>query len=113
MTIVINMRDGPDERKIKVAARLILRGKLVAFPTETVYGLGADALNEKAVRRIFEAKGRPADNPLIVHIADFNDLKKLAREIPEEAKLLAERFWPGPLTLVLPKGKDVPPVVTG
>jgi len=113
MTIVINMRNSLDERKIKVAARLILRGKLVAFPTETVYGLGADALNEKAVRRIFDAKGRPADNPLIVHIADFNDLKKLAREIPEEAKLLAERFWPGPLTLVLPKGKDVPPVVTG
>jgi len=113
MTIVINMRDGLDERKIKVAARLILGGKLVAFPTETVYGLGADALNEKAVRRIFEAKGRPADNPLIVHIAEFNDLKKLAREIPEEAKLLAEKFWPGPLTIVLPKREDVPLVTTG
>ncbi len=113
MTIVINMREGLDERKIKVAARLILEGKLVAFPTETVYGLGADALNENAVRRIFEAKGRPADNPLIVHIADFNDLKKLAREVPREAKLLARRFWPGPLTLVLPKREDVPPVTTG
>ncbi|MEO2151791.1 MAG: L-threonylcarbamoyladenylate synthase, partial [Thermococcus sp.] len=88
-------------------------GKLVAFPTETVYGLGADALNEKAVRRIFEAKGRPADNPLIVHIADFNDLKKLARDIPEEARLLAEKFWPGPLTLVLPKRDEVPLVTTG
>ncbi|AIU70398.1 hypothetical protein TEU_08680 [Thermococcus eurythermalis] len=113
MTIVINMRDGVDERKIKVAARLILEGKLVAFPTETVYGLGADALNEEAVKRIFEAKGRPADNPLIVHIADFNDLKKLAREVPKEAKLLAERFWPGPLTIVLPKKDEVPLVTTG
>lgn len=113
MTIVINMRDGVDERKIKVAARLILEGKLVAFPTETVYGLGADALNEEAVKRIFESKGRPADNPLIVHIADFNDLKKLARDIPKEAKLLAERFWPGPLTLVLPKKDEVPLVTTG
>ncbi|GAB6135134.1 L-threonylcarbamoyladenylate synthase [Thermococcus prieurii] len=113
MTIVINMRDGLDERKIKVAGRLIIEGKLVAFPTETVYGLGADALNEKAVRRIFEAKGRPADNPLIVHIAEFDDLKKLAREIPEEAKILAEKFWPGPLTLVLPKRDEVPLVTTG
>ncbi|WP_297516505.1 L-threonylcarbamoyladenylate synthase [Thermococcus sp.] len=113
MTIVINMRDGLDDRKIKVAGRLIIEGKLVAFPTETVYGLGADALNENAVRRIFEAKGRPADNPLIVHIADFNDLKKLAREIPEEARLLAEKFWPGPLTLVLPKREEVPLVTTG
>ena len=113
MTIVINMRDGLDDRKIKVAGRLIIEGKLVAFPTETVYGLGADALNENAVRRIFEAKGRPADNPLIVHIADFNDLKKLAREIPEESRLLAEKFWPGPLTLVLPKREEVPLVTTG
>ncbi|BAD85137.1 putative translation factor Sua5p homolog [Thermococcus kodakarensis KOD1] len=113
MTIVINMRDGLDEKKIKVAARLILEGKLVAFPTETVYGLGADALNEGAVRRIFEAKGRPADNPLIIHIASIDDLEKVAREVPEKAKLLAERFWPGPLTLVLPKREEVPLVTTG
>ncbi|WP_297500781.1 L-threonylcarbamoyladenylate synthase [Thermococcus sp.] len=113
MTIVINMRDGIDERKIKVVARFILEGKLVAFPTETVYGLGANALNVSAVRRIFEAKGRPTDNPLIIHIADFSDLKRLAREIPREAKLLAERFWPGPLTIVLPKAEDVPDVTTG
>jgi len=113
MTIVINMRDGLDERKVKVAGRLIIEGKLVAFPTETVYGLGADALNEKAVKRIFEAKGRPADNPLIVHIAEFDDLKKLVREVPKEAKLLAERFWPGPLTIVLPKREEVPLVTTG
>lgn len=115
MTIVINMRDGLDERKIKVASRLILEGgKLVAFPTETVYGLGADALNERAVRRIFEAKGRPADNPLIIHIASLDDLGgKVAREVPEKAKILAERFWPGPLTLVLPKRDEVPLVTTG
>ncbi|WP_297420218.1 L-threonylcarbamoyladenylate synthase [Thermococcus sp.] len=113
MTIVINMRDGLDEMKISVAAKLILDGKLVAFPTETVYGLGADALNGEAVKRIFEAKGRPADNPLIIHIADFSDLKILAREIPKEAKLLAEKFWPGPLTMVLPRREEVPHVTTG
>ncbi|ASJ12938.1 L-threonylcarbamoyladenylate synthase [Thermococcus thioreducens] len=113
MTVVINMRDGVDEGKIRVAARFILRGKLVAFPTETVYGLGADALNEKAVKRIFEAKGRPPDNPLIVHISDFDDLRKLAGDIPKEAKLLAERFWPGPLTVVLPKREEVPYTTTG
>lgn len=113
MTVVINMRDGVDEGKIRIAARFILEGKLVAFPTETVYGLGADALNAEAVKRIFEAKGRPADNPLIVHIADFNDLKRLAMEIPEEAELLAEKFWPGPLTMVLPRREEVPDVTTG
>jgi len=113
MTVVINMRDGLDERKIRIAARFILEGKLVAFPTETVYGLGADALNASAVKRIFEAKGRPADNPLIVHIARFEELKRLASHIPREAKLLAEHFWPGPLTIVLPKREEVPYVTTG
>ncbi|AHF80516.1 L-threonylcarbamoyladenylate synthase [Thermococcus paralvinellae] len=113
MTVVINMRDGFDKRKIKIAAKFIREGKLVAFPTETVYGLGADALNEEAVRRIFEAKGRPADNPLIVHIADFDQLYELARDIPREAKILAEYFWPGPLTIVLPKKSNVPKVTTG
>ncbi len=113
VTVVINMRDGIDERKLAVAVRFILDGKLVAFPTETVYGLGADALNEKAVRRIFEAKGRPADNPLIVHIARFDDLYLLARDVPGEAKVLARKFWPGPLTLVLPRGEGVPDVTTG
>ncbi|MDK2870487.1 MAG: L-threonylcarbamoyladenylate synthase [Pyrococcus sp.] len=113
MTIVINMREKLDERKLRVAARLIREGKLVAFPTETVYGLGADALNEKAVKRIFEAKGRPADNPLIVHIADFSQVYELAREVPEEAKMLAKKFWPGPLTIVLPRREIVPDVTTG
>ncbi|WP_457752276.1 L-threonylcarbamoyladenylate synthase [Thermococcus sp.] len=113
MTVVINMRDGVDARKIKLAARFILDGKLVAFPTETVYGLGADALNERAVRRIFEAKGRPPDNPLIIHISGFDELERLASYVPNEARLLAERFWPGPLTMVLPKADEVPLVTTG
>ncbi|MBO8174409.1 MAG: threonylcarbamoyl-AMP synthase [Thermococcus sp.] len=113
MTVVINMREGFDKKKIKIAAKFIREGKLVAFPTETVYGLGADALNEKAVKRIFEAKGRPADNPLIVHIADFNQLYELAKEVPREAEVLAEHFWPGPLTIVLPKRSNVPMVTTG
>lgn len=113
MTIVINMREGIDWKKIKIAARFIREGKLVAFPTETVYGLGADALNENAVKRIFEAKGRPPDNPLIIHIAEFNQVYELAREVPEKAKMLAEKFWPGPLTIVLPKGDKVPYATTG
>ncbi|HIH72651.1 MAG: Sua5 superfamily-related protein [Thermococcales archaeon 44_46] len=113
MTIVINMRDGVDWEKIKIAARFIREGKLVAFPTETVYGLGADALNENAVKRIFEAKGRPPDNPLIIHIAEFDQVYELAREVPEKAKMLAENFWPGPLTIVLPKGDKVPHATTG
>lgn len=98
----------PEKNIIQRAAGIIQRGGLVAFPTETVYGLGANALNKKAVRKIFEAKKRPKDNPLIVHIADFRDLSKLARKIPKEAEILAKKFWPGPLTLVLFKKKIVP-----
>ncbi len=113
MTIIIKMREGLDEKKIKVAAKFIREGKLVAFPTETVYGLGANALDSKAVKRIFEAKGRPADNPLIVHIADFNQVHELAREVPPEVELLAKHFWPGPLTVVLPKRENVPRITTG
>ena len=113
MTVVINARKGVDERKLMVAARLLREGRLVAFPTETVYGLGADALNAGAVRRIFEVKGRPADNPLIVHIADMEWLGKLARRVPETALTLARRFWPGPLTLVLPAEDRVPAVTRG
>jgi len=113
VTIIIKMREGLDEKKIKVAAKFIREGKLVAFPTETVYGLGANALDSKAVKRIFEAKGRPADNPLIVHIADFNQVHELAREVPPEVELLAKHFWPGPLTVVLPKRENVPKITTG
>ncbi|KPU62622.1 hypothetical protein EP1X_07965 [Thermococcus sp. EP1] len=113
MTIIINMREGVDWEKIKIAARFIKEAKLVAFPTETVYGLGADALNDNAVRKIFKAKGRPPDNPLIIHIAEFNQVYELARDVPERAKILAENFWPGPLTIVLPKKEEVPYVTTG
>lgn len=97
---------------IEVAARLIREGKLVAFPTETVYGLGADALNPIAVAKIFELKERPAFDPLIVHIADRNDLKKLTGIADERVLHLTERFWPGPLTIIMPKREIVPDIVT-
>ena len=85
-----------------VAAEFIKNGELVAIPTETVYGLGANGLNPEAVAKIFQAKGRPQDNPLILHIADAADMEKFCHSIPEVAYRLAEAFWPGPLTLVLP-----------
>lgn len=94
------------------AARILRQGGLVAFPTETVYGLGADALNVQAVCRIFEAKQRPAFDPLIVHEYDPDRAFELCREVPPEARLLAARFWPGPLTMVLPKKEIVPDLVT-
>lgn len=94
------------------AAAILRRGGLVAFPTETVYGLGANALDADAVRRIYAAKGRPATSPLIVHVASAAMVKRVAREWPASAEVLANRFWPGPLTLVLPKQKRVPDVVT-
>ena len=102
-----------DEAAIQKAADFLRQGKLVAIPTETVYGLGADALNPEAVKRIFVAKGRPADHPLIVHIPDKAALTDWAIEIPELAWKLAEHFWPGPLTIVLKKHPDVPMEVTG
>jgi L-threonylcarbamoyladenylate synthase len=97
---------------INLAASVIRRGGLVAFPTETVYGLGADALNEYAVAKIFDAKKRPKFDPLIVHIADTEWLYKLADKVDERAERLIERFWPGPLTLVLRRRKVVPDIVT-
>jgi L-threonylcarbamoyladenylate synthase len=102
-----------DETSIAKAAELIRAGELVAFPTETVYGLGANGLDDAAVRKIFEAKGRPADNPLILHISRLEQLTPLIDgALPERAKLLAERFWPGPLTMVLKKSALVPDAVT-
>ncbi|MDF2538925.1 MAG: ywlC [Herbinix sp.] len=95
------------------AAEYLRSGRLVAFPTETVYGLGADALDSKAAHKIYEAKGRPSDNPLIVHIADVKDMEKLAVDIPEEAYRLANVFWPGPLTMILKKNEVVPYSTTG
>ena len=97
---------------IAEAARLIRAGALVAFPTETVYGLGADALDESAVRRIFAAKGRPSFNPVIAHVADADGARALVAAWPEAAERLAARFWPGPLTLVLPKRPAVPDAAT-
>lgn len=103
----------PSLSKIREAAKLIRRGKLVAFPTETVYGLGANALNSAAVKKIFEAKGRPADNPLIIHIYDKDDVFFLAKDVPRTARRLGDRFWPGPLTIVFKKSEIVPKTVTG
>lgn len=102
----------PEESILVEAAEVIKRGGLVAFPTETVYGLGADAYNRDAVRRIFEAKKRPVDNPLIVHICDLEWLESVARNIPEKARRIAERLWPGPVTLVLWKSHEIPAEVT-
>ena len=96
-----------------VAANLIKNGELVAIPTETVYGLGANGLDEQAVIKIFEAKGRPQDNPLILHLADGAEMERYCRDIPKEAYLLAEKFWPGPLTMVLPAKDCVPKRTTG
>ncbi|MFO0903484.1 MAG: L-threonylcarbamoyladenylate synthase [Pirellulales bacterium] len=102
-----------DEAVMVKAAALLHAGRLVAFPTETVYGLGADAANPTAVARIFQAKGRPADHPLIVHLADAQQLDDWARDIPDYARRLAAAFWPGPLTLILPRQPHVSDVVTG
>lgn len=95
------------------AAEILRRGGLVAFPTETVYGLGADGLKEEAARKIYEAKGRPSDNPLIIHIADLKALEILAEEVPEKAQRLAKKFWPGPLTMIFRKSSRVPKGTTG
>lgn len=94
------------------AARVLCEGGLIAFPTETVYGLGAHALMPKAVAAIFVAKGRPQDNPLIVHVGRREDVGLVAREVPHHAQLLMNAFWPGPLSIVLPRGRDVPDIVT-
>ncbi|MCG0239557.1 MAG: threonylcarbamoyl-AMP synthase [Firmicutes bacterium] len=102
----------PDPDALAEAGAVIRRGGLVAFPTETVYGLGASALDPEAVRRIFAAKGRPADNPLIVHVADAQDLDRVVREVPAVARELMARFWPGPLSLALPRRPEVPDAVT-
>jgi L-threonylcarbamoyladenylate synthase len=101
-----------DLEKIRIAAEILRKGGTVAFPTETVYGLGADALNPEAVKKIFKAKKRPADNPIIVHVSDESMVYKLAKKVPKKALKLMEKFWPGPLTLVLKKSNIVPDVVT-
>ncbi len=115
-------RKNPDEEGIEKAGQIIKSGGLVAFPTETVYGLGGDALNPTSSRKIYEAKGRPSDNPLIVHIADFDDIKRIAsldddeytiEDVSKKAKKLADLFWPGPMTIILNKTDAVPYETTG
>ena len=107
ITRIVNAEDGLDE-----AVSLIKSGELVVFPTETVYGLGANAFDPAAVGKIFEAKGRPQDNPLIVHISAVSEVKEIARDVPEVFYTLAERFMPGALTVVLPKSDRIPGIVT-
>lgn len=102
-----------NRQAIKHAGEIIKKGGLVAFPTETVYGLGGDALNADSSRKIYEAKGRPSDNPLIVHICCMEDLYKIVEKVPDEAKKLADAFWPGPLTMIFQKNQRVPKTTTG
>ena len=103
----------PDLNKLEKGARILREGGLVAFPTETVYGLGANALDEQAAKKIYAAKGRTSDNPLIAHIADFHQVDTLVKEIPKEGRRLMEAFWPGPLTLIFDKSEIVPYGTTG
>ena len=103
----------PQKEIIEEAGAILRRGGLVAFPTETVYGLGGDALDAKASEKIYAAKGRPSDNPLIVHIARMEDLDRIVQSVPEKARILARRYWPGPLTMILPKSSAVPYETTG
>ena len=104
--------DKTDSASLSIAGEIIKKGGIVAFPTETVYGLGANAYDEDAVKKIYLAKGRPSDNPLIVHLADIKDIPKIAREIPEDAQKLIKKFAPGPFTLILKKQPDIPDTVT-
>ena len=103
----------PDPAQIEEAARLLNAGELVAFPTETVYGLGADAANPAAVARIFAANGRPRSHPVIVHVSNFDAAREWAGSVPDAASRLADAFWPGPLTIVLPRSRQVSDTVTG
>lgn len=102
-----------EEEELRQAGEILQKGGLVAFPTETVYGLGGDALNPESSCKIYAAKGRPSDNPLIVHICNFEDIYPIVREVTEEAKQIARAFWPGPLTMILPKSDKVPYETTG
>lgn len=105
--------EGPESAVVSAAARILAAGGLVALPTETVYGLAGDASNPDAVRRIFAAKGRPADHPLIVHVAEASAIRAWAAAVPDAAWRLAAAFWPGPLTMILPRSAAVSPLVTG
>ena len=112
-TVVTVDKEHPDRKVIEEAGRILKSGGLVAFPTETVYGLGGDGLNPGSSQKIYLAKGRPSDNPLIIHIADLESLDKIVRRIPEKARRMAEAFWPGPLTMIFEKSGAVPYETTG
>ena len=103
----------PNKESIQQAAEILKKGGLVAFPTETVYGLGANGLNAAACKKIYEAKGRPSDNPLILHIAEKKDLYQIVKEVPQKAEKLIDAFWPGPLTMIFEKKECVPQEITG
>lgn len=109
----INIDNSEEKALIKQAGQILQKGGLVAFPTETVYGLGGDALQKESSEKIYAAKGRPSDNPLIVHICCWKDIKKITEKIPKEAEVLAKAFWPGPLTMILQKSDVVPEETTG
>ncbi len=119
ITKVVQIRVGgetltpKEDEALYQAGQLIRQGGLVAFPTETVYGLGGDAFNAGSARKIYAAKGRPSDNPLIIHICRFEDIYHVALSVPTEAEKIAHEFWPGPLTMILPKAKGVPAETTG
>ncbi len=112
-TIMMDMTQSVDPEQMQQAGGIIRSGGLVAFPTETVYGLGGNALDPEASKKIYAAKGRPSDNPLIVHIADLKDLAPIVTSVPDAAVKLAEAFWPGPLTMIMPKSDLVPKETTG
>lgn len=103
----------PSDESIKLAGELLRNGELVGIPTETVYGLGGNALESSSAEKIFKAKGRPSDNPLIVHITEIDDIKPLVTDFPLLAQKCAEKFWPGPLTMILPKSEKIPPQTSG
>ena len=105
-TLILN------ENEADKAAEIIKNGGIVGMPTETVYGLAASAFEPDAIKKIFLAKGRPADNPLIVHISKLEDVFKVVSKFDEKAKILAKKFWPGPLTMILPKSQRIPSIVT-
>ena len=111
--VIVVDKKNPDPEIIEKAGQILKKGGLVAFPTETVYGLGGDGLNPDSSRKIYAAKGRPSDNPLIIHIADMDSLGKLVTQVPGKARKLAERFWPGPLTMIFQKSREVPYETTG
>ena len=112
-TLLIKPKDYKDITELNKAAEILKNGGLVAIPTETVYGLAASAYCDTAVKNIFIAKGRPSDNPLIVHIADISELDEIAKEVAPVAKKCMDAFWPGPFTAVLPKTDKIPPCVSG